>query len=304
MYDSATTEKEHESRHSSNINNKNSMLKSVSKKSNVRTTDLTSMIKIFRTNPDSVTHEEFLMVQKAVGFGRAAKLIEEGRKREGQSYGKSAKKNNSKARVDQKAGAVLEKSSQNVASKPETDGHNCINYNVDNPLGAIANKLKMKMGSEISIGSQIDLFACKANMKLTVGNKESQTVFLKEGPFSVALQDNARKLSADMNIGGASISDSIGVQELETTLGKSCSAFGYTYSLSKSYSLTNTKLEYSISTNPKKGEPKITLAVSINYDNLKTALVAATVIIGVLILPEALEAAAAALGTQALGVTG
>ena len=50
----------------------------------VRTTSLSKMTEIFLTNPDSVTREEFILFQKAVGYQKALSLLEEGKKRKRQ----------------------------------------------------------------------------------------------------------------------------------------------------------------------------------------------------------------------------
>ncbi|MDF2984707.1 MAG: hypothetical protein K0R50_217 [Eubacterium sp.] len=55
--------------------------KPAAKKSNVRTTDYRQMMQIFLTNPDSVTHEEFMFLQSAVGYRETLTLLEEGKKR-------------------------------------------------------------------------------------------------------------------------------------------------------------------------------------------------------------------------------
>ncbi|WP_244648363.1 EndoU domain-containing protein [Ruminiclostridium herbifermentans] len=51
------------------------------KKYNVRTTDYKKMEEIFLTDPDSVTREEFLLFQRAVGYRRALQLLNEGKRR-------------------------------------------------------------------------------------------------------------------------------------------------------------------------------------------------------------------------------
>lgn len=55
--------------------------KTSEKKPNVRTTDYKKMEEIFLTDPDSVTREEFLFFQSAVGYRRAMQLLNEGQRR-------------------------------------------------------------------------------------------------------------------------------------------------------------------------------------------------------------------------------
>ena len=51
------------------------------KNPNVRTTEYKKMEEIFLTDPDSVTREEFLFFQSAVGYRRAIQLLNEGKRR-------------------------------------------------------------------------------------------------------------------------------------------------------------------------------------------------------------------------------
>ncbi len=51
------------------------------KKPNVRTTDYKKMEEIILTDPDSLTHEEFLFFQSVVGYRRAIQLLNEGKRR-------------------------------------------------------------------------------------------------------------------------------------------------------------------------------------------------------------------------------
>jgi hypothetical protein len=53
----------------------------IAKKPNVRTTEYRKMMEIFLTDPDSVTREEFLLFQKVVGYSRALRLLNEGKRR-------------------------------------------------------------------------------------------------------------------------------------------------------------------------------------------------------------------------------
>lgn len=55
--------------------------KAAKKKPDVRTADYRQMILIFLTNPDSVTHEEFMFFQSVLGYQQAMELLSEGRKR-------------------------------------------------------------------------------------------------------------------------------------------------------------------------------------------------------------------------------
>ncbi len=55
--------------------------KAAKKKPNVRTADYRQMILIFLTDPDSVTHEEFMFFQSVLGYQQAMELLSEGRKR-------------------------------------------------------------------------------------------------------------------------------------------------------------------------------------------------------------------------------
>jgi len=47
----------------------------------VRTTQISKMTEIFLTDPDSVTREEFLLFQSAIGYRQAVRLMEEGKRR-------------------------------------------------------------------------------------------------------------------------------------------------------------------------------------------------------------------------------
>jgi hypothetical protein len=63
-----------------NLQNQSDSTKIV-RKPNVRTTEYRKMMEIFLTDPDSVTREEFLLFQKAVGYSRALRLLNEGKRR-------------------------------------------------------------------------------------------------------------------------------------------------------------------------------------------------------------------------------
>lgn len=65
---------------SGGVNNK-AQYKPVTIKPNVRTTSLSKMIELVLTAPDSVTREEFLLLQSAIGYRQALKLMEEGKRR-------------------------------------------------------------------------------------------------------------------------------------------------------------------------------------------------------------------------------
>lgn len=62
----------------SSLNNNRSHL---TYKQNVRTTDYRIMVQILLTNPYSVSPEEFVFLQKVLGFQYAVALMEEGKKR-------------------------------------------------------------------------------------------------------------------------------------------------------------------------------------------------------------------------------
>lgn len=277
------------------------------------------MIELATEDPDSVTHDEFLLLQSAIGYQQALKILTKGRQvrrskslqhpSPGETKQKLMQKkesNTSNKGVPKKIKEDLEKKAdikrrqelkaslqKNILQILHSQNSNPIkrSYSIDNPLGKLADKLKLKVGEEANISCPIDLGACKISMKLSVG--ELTSVSAEKGPFTISWQDNALKAKIDIlniNIGEANITESFSAKWLETTLSKSFSAYGYTYSLSDTRSLKNTKFEYSVSTNPKNDEPKVSLKVSIEYDNIKTALVAVVVIIA-LIAPEALAAA-------------
>ncbi len=67
----------------------------------VRTTEIQKMIQIVLTDPDSVTHAEFMLFQRAIGFRQAVGLMEEGRRRKRIEKGEQPEVHN-KANVDTK----------------------------------------------------------------------------------------------------------------------------------------------------------------------------------------------------------
>ncbi len=66
---------------SNNLKNVPASQKPVSKKNTVRTTEYKKMIDICLTDPDSVTRDEFMAFQSAMGYGQIVRLIEEGKRR-------------------------------------------------------------------------------------------------------------------------------------------------------------------------------------------------------------------------------
>jgi lysozyme family protein len=67
--------------------NSNTAKHHYTKKNNVRTTDLKKMINICLTEPNSVTNEEFLLLQKAIGYQQTVDLLQNGKQRTAQAKG-------------------------------------------------------------------------------------------------------------------------------------------------------------------------------------------------------------------------
>ncbi|ACL76730.1 hypothetical protein [Ruminiclostridium cellulolyticum] len=68
----------------------------------VRTTDLRKMAEIFLNYPDTVTREEFMLFQKAVGYRQAVSLLAEGRRRKNQDKTEKIDKQDKKLSIEEK----------------------------------------------------------------------------------------------------------------------------------------------------------------------------------------------------------
>lgn len=68
-------------RANNNLKNIPASQKPVTKKNTVRTTEYKKMIEICLSEPDSVTRDEFIAFQSAMGYGQTVRLIEEGKRR-------------------------------------------------------------------------------------------------------------------------------------------------------------------------------------------------------------------------------
>ena len=68
-------------RASNNLKNIPASQKPVTKKNTVRTTEYKKMIEICLSDPDSVTRDEFIAFQSAMGYGQTVRLMEEGKRR-------------------------------------------------------------------------------------------------------------------------------------------------------------------------------------------------------------------------------
>ena len=66
---------------SNNLKNVPASQKPITKKNTVRTTEYKKMIEICLTDPDSVTRDEFVAFQSAIGYGQTVRLMEEGKRR-------------------------------------------------------------------------------------------------------------------------------------------------------------------------------------------------------------------------------
>ncbi len=66
---------------SNNLKNIPASQKPVTKKNTVRTTEYKKMIEICLSDPDSVTRDEFIAFQSAMGYGQTVRLMEEGKRR-------------------------------------------------------------------------------------------------------------------------------------------------------------------------------------------------------------------------------
>lgn len=84
----------------------------------VRTTDLRRMAEIFLTYPDTVTREEFMLFQKAVGYRQAVSLLAEGRRRKNQDKTEKIDKQDQKLSIEEKYDRPMREISVKKNKKP------------------------------------------------------------------------------------------------------------------------------------------------------------------------------------------
>jgi hypothetical protein len=104
MQTQATVEKK--SDQATKAANKTVQNRVVSKKPSVRTTELNKMIELVLKDPDSVSQQEFILLQSSIGFQQALKLMQEGKQRKRVQTGKQPDKKTENITTPKKAEEV------------------------------------------------------------------------------------------------------------------------------------------------------------------------------------------------------
>ena len=132
------------------------------KKPNVRTTEYKRMEEIFLTDPDSVTHEEFLFFQSAVGYRRVMQLLNEGKRRKQlrkiDGTGKIAKnlqQNKEQEKTDTKQQSVIQR--KKLSQVNQKSGNEPIQKNASTNNTYSATSLPGNLRSGLENLSGIDL---------------------------------------------------------------------------------------------------------------------------------------------------
>lgn len=94
----------------------------------VRTTDVRRMAQIFLTYPDTVTREEFILFQKAVGYRQAVSLLAEGRRRKNQDKTEKIDKQDKKLSIEEK---YDRRNAENISEEEQKAGQAEDSSNID-----------------------------------------------------------------------------------------------------------------------------------------------------------------------------
>ncbi len=125
------------------------------KKPNVRTTEYRRMEEIFLTDPDSVTREEFMLFQSAVGYRRAIQLLNEGKQRKqlrkmdgtGKTF-KNLSVNKEQETTGNKEDKVIQKKKVSQATQKSTKETNQKKVSTNNTSSATSLPSGLKSGIE------------------------------------------------------------------------------------------------------------------------------------------------------------
>lgn len=138
MQTQATVEKK--SGQATKAANKTVQNRVVSKKPSVRTTELNKMIELVLKDPDSVSQQEFTLLQSSIGFRQALKLMQEGKQRKRVQTGKQPDKKTENNTAPKKAEEVKTESNtpkEVTKTSPQKTDKTVIQKNTVKPEQAV-----------------------------------------------------------------------------------------------------------------------------------------------------------------------